>query len=179
MINFYAFDKDGKGLLRYYLYEGDGGSFVEQCDGVAKGNGGIPVRQPGDADVAIAPRLTRILKQDDLQAPRMGTLIFHPSLLPRHRGVDAVKQTLAAGAAFTGVTWFWADEGIDTGEVAEQQVVGIPRGVSAGKLYHEVLVPAGVVASRRVWAQLVMGYARRVGQDETCATYEGRLMTSG
>lgn len=130
---------------------------------------------PEWADVAIAPLLTRKLSPAEHAAPRLGTLIFHPSLLPRRRGPDAVTWTVASGDPFAGVTWFWCDDGLDTGDICEQELVAVPAGVSPGRLYYGSLVPAGARALARVLAALRAGYVRRVPQDEAAATYQGRF----
>jgi len=49
------------------------------------------------ADLAIAPLLTTFLATEEILMPRMGTLVFHPSLLPRHRGGDAIKWAFKLG----------------------------------------------------------------------------------
>ena len=151
-------------MIKYYLYEGDGGEIVDACDECARYCGGLRVYRVEDADLAIAPRLSRILGQRELESPRLGTVILHPSLLPLYRGSDAVRQVIAAGEQITGVTWFWATEDIDAGDIAEQQLVRIPAGVSPGRLYHSHLVPAGISAFRRLWDQIRAGYYRRVPQ---------------
>jgi folate-dependent phosphoribosylglycinamide formyltransferase PurN len=52
----------------------------------------------------------------------------HPALLPAFPGAHAIRDALAAGAAETGVTVHWVDEGVDTGPVIAQQPVPIEPG---------------------------------------------------
>ena len=127
---------------------------------------------PALADVALAPLLTRILKPAELALPRLGTLVFHPSLLPRHRGPDALRWAVNRGEEFTGVTWFWADAGLDTGDICEQEVIPIPAGWKPREVYEKLAVPAGLRCLRRALAAIVAGVPRRVPQDHTAATYE-------
>ena len=116
-----------------------------------------------DNRVSVAPSLQGIIMAE-LEAPRLGTLVFHPSMLPMYPGKDAIQQALQAGDSFSGVSWFWATEDVDGGDIAEQQVVTVPPNVSAGRFYHTHLVPAGIEAFACLWRQLELGYRRRVSQ---------------
>lgn len=178
-MEFRSFARDGRPQIRYYLYPGEGGPLVAACHAFAASTDGIPVSAPEYADLSIAPRLRTKISPAELEAPRLGVLIFHPSLLPRRRGPDAVRQAIAGGDPFTGVTWFWASDDLDAGDIAEQQLVAIPEGIAPGQLYRELLVPAGLEAFRRLWRQLLSGYIRRVPQDHQAATYESWLEPDG
>lgn len=126
---------------------------------------------PAESDLAIAPLLRRIVSDGELAKPRLGTLIFHPSLLPRHRGRDAIRWAYHEGEAYTGATWFWADSGLDTGDICEQEVVVIgdkrPR-----DFYEQDIIPACVRLLRYAVLDLKAGIVRRRPQNETAATYE-------
>ncbi|MDR2885617.1 MAG: formyl transferase, partial [Rikenellaceae bacterium] len=71
-------------------------------------------------DLAIAPLLTRIIPTGELDEPVHGTLVFHPSPLPYGRGASAIKWAYRRSEPVTAATWFWADNGIDTGDICEQ-----------------------------------------------------------
>jgi methionyl-tRNA formyltransferase len=133
------------------------------------------VGSPAQADLALAPRLHRKLSAEESNAPQLGTLIFHPSLLPLRRGPDAVRWTVAGGDRVTGVTWFWCSEGLDAGDICEQELVAVPRGYSPGRLYHEVLIPAGLRSLERALDAIDLGFTRRVPQDEAAATVDPRV----
>lgn len=120
------------------------------------------------ADVAIAPLMTRKLTAEELRIP---TLVFHPSLLPRHRGRDAIKWTLAHGDPYAGVTWFWADDGYDTGPICEQAIVEIMPGDTPRALY-ERCVDEGLVLLAAALEDLRRGGVRRRKQREGAATYD-------
>jgi methionyl-tRNA formyltransferase len=95
-------------------------------------------------------------------------------VLPRHRGGDAVYWTLKMGDTETGVTWFWVDEGIDTGPIAIQGTVPIPADTSPSKLYYETLVPLGANLFDELMAKLERGEVPSEVQDESKATFEKR-----
>ena len=72
----------------------------------------------------------------------------------------------------SGVTWFWIDEGIDTGPIAIQEAVPIPAESSPSKLYYETLVPLGARLFDALLGQLERGARPSTVQDESRATYE-------
>jgi methionyl-tRNA formyltransferase len=128
-------------------------------------------------DILILANVTRILQKDELSIAKTGVLCFHPSLLPRHRGRDAVYWTLKMGDTTTGATWFCPDAGIDTGPVVTQREVAIPDGVSPGRLYYDTLVPLGIELLQEILptlegAVLTCTAIPSTPQDEGKATYE-------
>lgn len=146
--------------------------FDRQCVDVCEATGCVRVAAPQGATFAIAPRLTRKLPQADWAAPELGTLIFHPSILPYHRGPDAIRWTVHLGERVSGVTWFWCDDGLDTGSICEQEAVLLKTFESAGRAYHTRFLPAGIRALQRAVAGIVLGEVRRLAQDHELATYE-------
>ena len=107
-----------------------------------------------------------------IYAPLQGTLIFHPSILPYHRGPDAIRWAVLSGERVSGVTWFWCDDGLDTGPICEQEPVLLMPGESPGRAYHTRFVPAGVRAFKRAVDGCLNGYPRRVKQEAGLGTYE-------
>src|SRR5579872_3047897 len=108
-------------------------------------------------DLIVLSNVTRILKAPEIAEAGLGVLCFHPSLLPRHRGGDAVYWTFKMGDKESGVTWFWVDEGIDTGPIAIQAGMPIPPDSSPSKLYYEHLVPLGARLFDELLAKLERG----------------------
>lgn len=123
-------------------------------------------------DLIVLANVTRILKAPEIAEAGMGVLCFHPSLLPRHRGGDAVYWTFKMGDKETGSTWFWVDEGIDTGPIAITGAVPIPSDSAPGKLYYETLVPLGAKLFEELLEKLERGERPSYPQDESKATYE-------
>ena len=123
-------------------------------------------------ELIVLANVTRILKAPEIAAAGLGVLCYHPSLLPRHRGGDAVYWTFKMGDAESGATWFWVDEGIDTGPIAIAATVPIPAESSPSKLYYDTLVPLGARLFDELLAQLERGLRPSTVQDEARATYE-------
>jgi methionyl-tRNA formyltransferase len=123
-------------------------------------------------DLLVLAAETRIIRPEEIARYPLGALCFHPSLLPRHRGRDAVYWTLEMGDRETGATWFWLDAGIDTGPIASQEAVSIPPGTSRGRLYYDILVPLGGRLFQGLLARLLAGERPAAPQDEALATYE-------
>lgn len=160
--------------MRAFLYPTppSGAGFLAACRAAVGACGWAEVSTAAESDVALAPLLRRILPAHELEAPRLGTLVFHPSLLPRHRGPDALRQSIAAGDAFGGVSWFWASGGVDAGDVCEQELVALPRGETPREVYERRVIPAGLRSLERALTAITAGFARRVPQAPDVATYE-------
>ena len=147
---------------------------------------GVPVRQPAsfrDPRVAeelreLAPDLmvmafvTLLVPGDVLAIPRHGSIQYHPSLLPRHRGPSAINWAIIGREPTTGVTIFWPDDGLDTGPVLLTREVVIEPDDTVGSLYFDKLFPLGVAAMLDAVDLVAAGRAPRIAQDESRATYE-------
>ena len=94
------------------------------------------------ADVAIVVAYGLILPKPVLEAPRLGCLNLHASLLPRWRGAAPIQRAIMAGDAETGVMVMQMEEGLDTGPVALTARTLIGADVTAGQL-HDVLAGLG------------------------------------
>lgn len=125
-----------------------------------------------DCDLILLAGYARILPVAYFARARLGALCFHPSLLPRHRGRDAVYWTVKARETVTGVTWFWPDAGIDTGPVAAQAWCHIPAGVRPREVYERLLVPMGVEVLAGLLPRIARGGRPAEAQDEALASYE-------
>jgi methionyl-tRNA formyltransferase len=136
------------------------------------GRRGHTVVEERPYELIVLANVTRILKAPEIAEAGLGVLCYHPSLLPRHRGGDAVYWTFKMGDKETGATWFWVDEGIDTGAIAIAATVPIPPDSSPAKLYYETLVPLGARLFDELLAQLERGERPSTVQDESHATYE-------
>ena len=129
------------------------------------------VESAADCDVLLLANVDRLVKKADRALPRVGALCFHPSVLPRHRGRDSVYWTVKMGDPTCGVSWFWIDAGIDTGDVAAKIEVARPD-VRPRELYEEMLVPLGELLLDALLVQFKRGFFSRMKQDERFATYE-------
>jgi methionyl-tRNA formyltransferase len=147
---------------------------------------GIPVRQHRslkgaevrrefadlDADLGVMAYVTQIMPLELIETPRLGSICFHPSLLPRHRGGTAIPWQIINGETRGGVTVFWADAGIDTGPILLQKEATIGPDDSAGSLYYEKLFGLGVATVLESVDLIAAGKAPRIPQDESRATYD-------
>jgi methionyl-tRNA formyltransferase len=124
------------------------------------------------ADLGLLAYVTQIVPEPLLAIPRLGSLCFHPSLLPRYRGGSAINWQLIRGETESGVTVFWPDAGIDTGPILLQRRAPVGPDDTAGTLYYETLFPLGVRAVLEAVALVRDGRAPRVPQDESRATYD-------
>ena len=123
-------------------------------------------------DLVILAFVTDILPENLLPIPSIGTICYHPSLLPRHRGASGINWAIMWGDTRTGMTIFWADKGIDTGPVLLQKAVEIGPDDTAGSLYFNTLFPMGIEAMAEAVELINKGKAPRIPQDESKATYE-------
>lgn len=125
-----------------------------------------------DADLAVMAFVTEILPGDLFAIPHHGTIQYHPSLLPLHRGSSAMNWPIIFGRAETGLTIFWPDDGIDTGPILLQERCPIDPGETVVSLYFNKLFPMGVDAMSRAVRLVESGDAPRLDQDHAIATYE-------
>jgi methionyl-tRNA formyltransferase len=125
-------------------------------------------------DLNVMPYTTVILPPEIVEAPRAGSLCFHPSLLPRFRGGAAIPWQLILGEEETGVTVFRPDEGVDTGPIVVQRG-GIPIADddNAASLYFQKIYPLGVEAMVEAVDAVDRGTARFAPQDEARASFQG------
>ena len=147
---------------------------------------GLPVLQPAsfktpeaaDEFAALKPELcvmayvTRFVPEEFLDIPTHGTIQYHPSLLPRHRGPSSINWPIIMGETKTGLTIFWPDNGLDTGPILMQKEVAIGDDDTLGSIYFNHLFPLGVEAILESVDLVRAGSAPKVPQDESLATYE-------
>ncbi|XP_041058752.1 mitochondrial 10-formyltetrahydrofolate dehydrogenase isoform X4 [Carcharodon carcharias] len=110
---------------------------------------------------------------DVINHPRHGSIIYHPSLLPRHRGAAAINWTLIHGDKVGGFSIFWADDGLDTGPILLQRQCDIDPNDTVDSLYNRFLYPEGIIAMVEAVQLIAEGKAPRITQPEEGATYEG------
>lgn len=130
------------------------------------------VSSPEGADIAIAPLLTRILRQEDISAPRIGTLIFHPSPLPYGRGKSSIKCAYRRSEPITAATWFWCNREIDAGDICEIEIVRIDYEKRPSEFYMNDVIPAMLRTLERALIAIGAGIIRRVPQVESYSSYD-------
>jgi len=125
------------------------------------------------ADLCVMAYVTQLVPQSCLDIPGLGTIQFHPSLLPRHRGPSSINWPIIQGETKTGLTIFWPDEGLDTGPILLQKEVEIGPNDTLGSIYFDHLFPIGVAAMIEAVELVRDGVAPKIPQDVSDATYEG------
>lgn len=133
------------------------------------------VENSNDADVVIAPLLNVKLSEEQIMKPKFGTLIFHPSPLPYGRGASAIKWAYKRQEPITAATWFWADKGLDTGDICEQEIIRIDYNLRPRDFYALHVIPAMLRTLARALKELAKGNKRCVPQVEMYSSYDKRL----
>ena len=116
--------------------------------------------------------VTELLPDEILTTPDKGTIQYHPSLLPLHRGSSAMNWPIIFGEKETGLTVFWPDKGMDTGPILLQKTCPIKPDETLGSLYFDQLFPMGIDAMSEAVSLVENGTAQRVEQDHNHSTYE-------
>ena len=121
-------------------------------------------------DVAVVLAYGRILPRAVLDAPRLGCMNLHASLLPKYRGAAPINWAIIAGETETGVSLMQMDEGLDTGPVLSQRPLTIGSEETAGELAARI----GEIASEAVREDLARAIAGELvprPQNDAEATY--------
>ncbi|GGK22863.1 methionyl-tRNA formyltransferase [Salinarimonas ramus] len=126
------------------------------------------------ADVAVVVAYGMILPQAILDAPDMGCLNLHASLLPRWRGAAPIQRSIMAGDAETGIAVMRMEAGLDTGPVAMVEKVAIGPDTNAGEL-HDRLSILGADLMARALAALSRGSLAFTPQPDEGVTYAAKI----
>lgn len=146
---------------------------------------GVPVCQstgrlshswvPDGVDLLLCAHAHIYIEADARSKARLGALGYHPSLLPRHRGRDAIRWALHMGDHITGGTVYWMDDGADTGPIAEQDWCWVQPGDTAEALWRRDLGPMGIRLFEQALAEIDQGIYKATPQIEALATWEPAL----
>ena len=149
----------------------DNGVAVIQPD-TYKDEGVFDAYRALEPDLTVMAFVTDIIPARYFDVPVSGTINYHPSLLPRHRGASAINWAVIMGDKRTGLSIFWPDGGIDTGPILLQKEIAIGPEDTTGSLYFNHLFPMGVDAILESVDLIKVGSAPRLEQDESQSTYE-------
>ena len=147
---------------------------------------GLPLYQPSDfkdedvlaemralnADVMMMAYVIVFVPEEARNIPKMGSICFHPSLLPLHRGPSSINWPIIWGSTKSGLSWFYPTDGLDEGEILLQKEVDIGPDDTLGDIYFKKVFPLGVDSTLEVLDAFRSGNLIRTTQDETKATYE-------
>lgn len=130
---------------------------------------------PDKVDVIVCAHAHIFVTPQARSKARHGALGYHPSLLPRHRGRDAIRWALHMGDQMTGGTAYWLDDGADTGDIAAQDWCWVRPGDTPDELWRRDLAPMGLRLLTKVLDSLDRGSVVREPQDARLATWEPAL----
>ena len=125
-----------------------------------------------DADLCVMAYVIKFVPSSFLNVPKYGSIQYHPSLLPKHRGPSSINWPIIQGSKKTGLSIFWPDDGLDTGPILLQKEVEIGRDDTLGSIYFDKLFPMGVDAMMEAIDLVKKGAAPKVVQDESQFSYE-------
>ncbi len=131
---------------------------------------------PAGTDLVITAHSHARVSQEALARSRLGGIGYHPSLLPRHRGIAAVEWTIKEGDPIAGGTIYHLSERMDGGAIAAQEWCFVKKGESARELWERALAPMGLKLMAKV-----IDHAKAFGslpakpQDEQFATLAPKI----
>ena len=147
---------------------------------------GLPVYQPASykdpetleqiralkPDLCVLAYVVIFIPEAARSIPTHGSICFHPSLLPLHRGPSSINWPIIGGATKTGLTIFYPDDGLDEGDILLQKEVEVGPDDTLGSVYFDKIFPLGIQAVLEAVDLIRKGEAPRIKQDESKATYE-------
>ncbi|XP_075456687.1 mitochondrial 10-formyltetrahydrofolate dehydrogenase [Ascaphus truei] len=158
-----AAEKDGTPVFKFPRWRMKGKSIQEV----------VAAYKSVGAELNVLPFCTQFIPMDVIDHPEHGSIIYHPSILPRHRGASAINWTLIHGDKKAGYSVFWADDGLDTGPILLQRVCDVEPNDTVDTLYNRFLFPEGIKGMVEAVQLIADGKAPHIGQPEDGATYEG------
>lgn len=152
---------------------------------------GLPVEQPAhfndqstldtlkgyNADLMVMAFVNVFVPEAARDTPTHGSICFHPSLLPLHRGPSAVNWPIIMGSDKSGFSWFYPSDGLDEGDSLMQWECEIGPDDTVIDLYFKKIYPAAIDSVLDVVDHFRSGNPPRIVPDESLATYERRCTT--
>ncbi len=133
----------------------------------------VDAMKAANVQVGVMAFVTQFVPQALCEIPTFGTIQFHPSLLPLHRGASSMSWAIILGRKETGFSIFRPNDGLDEGPVILTRSVPIEDEDTLGSLYFGKIFPMGVAALVEVAEKVVAGTAPALAQYEPNAGYEG------
>ena len=143
---------------------------------------GVPVGDPGrilsaswvppGVELIVAAHAHCFINRDARGRARLGAIGYHPSLLPRHRGRDAVRWTIHMRDQVAGGTVYWMNDRADGGPIAAQAWCHVRADDTAEGLWRRDLGPMGLSLLGQVLDDVAAGRLVKRPQDESLATWE-------
>ena len=147
---------------------------------------GVPVYQPAnfkdeevlaqirahDADLMVMAYVIIFVPEAARDIPKHGSICFHPSLLPLHRGPSSINWPIIWGSPKSGYSWFYPTDGLDEGDILLQWECEIGPDDTLGDVYFKKIFPRAIDSVLEVCDLFRVGNPPRTPQDESKATYE-------
>jgi methionyl-tRNA formyltransferase len=127
-----------------------------------------------DADAAVVAAYGLILPKSVLDAPRLGCINIHASLLPRWRGAAPIQRAIEAGDVRTGISIMAMDEGLDTGAVYLTGEVPITDETTASDLHDKLATMGGEMITEALMG-IAEGSLKAIPQPQDGVTYADKL----
>jgi methionyl-tRNA formyltransferase len=127
---------------------------------------------PDNVDLIVTAHSHDFVRAPTRAKTTYGAIGYHPSLLPLHRGKDAIIWTIQMGDKVTGGTVYWLDEVMDGGPIAAQEHVFVLPGDTPETLWKRDLAPLGIRLLTEVCNDIANGKIVKIVQNESIATVE-------
>lgn len=127
-----------------------------------------------NADVMVVVAYGLLLPKVILDAPRLGCINVHGSILPKWRGAAPIQRAVESGNPETGVTIMQMDEGLDTGDMLLVETCKITETDTSADIYNK-LADIGPIALVKTLEQMAAGEHKAEPQDNELATYAHKL----
>ncbi|MDC0637000.1 formyltransferase family protein [Flavobacteriaceae bacterium] len=130
-------------------------------------------------DILMCFGWSNLIKKEVLEVAPMGVVGFHPTLLPNNRGRHPLIWAKALGLDKSGNTFFFMDEGADTGDILSQKPFKINKEDDASSLYQK-MVDLAIIQIPEFHDQLKSGNYPRISQDKNAGnTWRKRSIKDG
>lgn len=127
---------------------------------------------PADVDLIVCAHSHDFIGRATRQKARIGAIGYHPSLLPLHRGRDAIRWTLRDGDKVSGGSVYWLNDTVDGGPIAAQDFCFVQPGDTPESLWRRDLFPLGLRLFEKVLNDIERGVLVQIPQDPRLATWE-------
>lgn len=124
------------------------------------------------ATLNVLPFCSQFIPMEVIDGAKHGSICYHPSVLPKHRGASAISWTLIEGDEIAGFSIFWADDGLDTGPLLLTKQCDIEHSDTLDSIYKRFLYPEGVKAMKHAIDLVHSGKAPKIPQIEYGASYD-------
>ncbi|XP_017012788.2 cytosolic 10-formyltetrahydrofolate dehydrogenase [Drosophila takahashii] len=124
------------------------------------------------ATLNVLPFCSQFIPMEVIDGAPLGSICYHPSILPRHRGASAISWTLIEGDEVAGFSIFWADDGLDTGPLLLTRQTNVEPTDTLDTIYKRFLYPEGVKSMGVAVDMVASGSAPKITQTEVGATYD-------